>query len=299
MEPLLNTLVQQTLRPAEIIIVDGAQVEDAETEDVVKCLAQKCPIPIRYVRSDEPGTAIQRNIGIDLTVGDFVALIDDDVRLEPDFFEQIMKAYSEDLDKKVGGVVGYRANLYKPMWEMARWRWYKRLRLFSTYEPGRYDYKSGYPINQNLHPPFEGVREVDFITTACAVWRRAVFDEGLRLNASFKGYAVVEDVHLSLKAGRKWRLLQCGSARCVELRASGVRGSRWELGYKKTYNYRYVFVDIVRERTWRQELRFWYVQAIYIIQLLVQGFLKQDIGSFVEIGGRLQGALAALRIKVA
>lgn len=294
--PLLETFVQQTIPPAEIIIVDGAPPDDTRTEAVVRQIALDYPIPVRYIRSDRRGTSIQRNIGIERAVHEFVALIDDDIRIQPDFFEEILNVFEEDVEQLVGGIAGHRVNLYKPMSDLGRWRWYKRLRLFSTYEPGRYDFLSGYPINQNLHPPFEGTREVDFITTACAVWRKAVFASGLRFNESLKGYAVVEDALFSMQAGRKWKLLQCGSARCTELRASGGRVGRRELGYKKAYNYRFLFVTVVPQRTWRQELRFWYVQCVLALQLVLGTLWRRDPGGFSELLGRLHGAWDALRI---
>ena len=296
MGPLLESFRQQTLLPQEIIIVDGASPEDKRTEEIVAQISADYPITIRYVRSERRGSSIQRNAGIDHACTGFIALIDDDIRVESNFFKEIMKVFEEDTEQSIGGIGGYRVNLYAPMSGLRRWRWYKRLRLFSTYEPGHYDFHSGYPINQNLFPPFEGSREVDFITTACAVWRRAVFNSGLRFNESFEGYAVVEDAHFALRARANWRLLQCGSARCIELHAPGGRVSRRELGYKKVYNYRYLFVDIVRQRTRKQELRFWYVQFILAVQLLLGALWRRDSGEFRELVGRLQGIKAAARM---
>ena len=295
-EPLLATFAEQTIRPAEIVIVDGASPDDSRTEVIVQQIAAGYPIPIRYIRSERRGTSVQRNVGIENAVHEFVALIDDDIRIEPSFFEEILNVFEKDTEFLIGGVAGHRVNLYKPMSDLARWRWYKRLRLFSTYEPGRYDFLSGYPINQNLHPPFEGTREVDFITTACAVWRKAVFASGLRFNESLKGYAVVEDALFSMQAGRKWKLLQCGSARCTELNAPGGRVRRRELGYKKVYNYRFLFVTVVPQRTWRHELRFWYVQCVLALQLVLGTLRRRDPSGFAELLGRLHGTWDALRI---
>ena len=77
-----------------------------------------------------------------------------------------------------------------------------RLGIYSNFEPGKFDYKTGYPINVNLQPPFTGTREVDFMTTACAVWRREVLDDGFRFDEFFKNYGVLEDAHFSLRAGK-------------------------------------------------------------------------------------------------
>src|SRR6185295_14617818 len=152
------------------------------------------------------------NVGLDEAQGDFIAFFDDDIRLEPAFLRAALSVFSGDKRVRVGGVVGYRTNGYFSGDEALRWRWYRRLRLLKTYEPGRYDFRCGYPINANMQPPFSGVRSVDFMTTSCAVWRSEVFESGLRFDPFFRDYGVLEDAHLSLKAGREWELLQCGDA---------------------------------------------------------------------------------------
>jgi hypothetical protein len=55
------------------------------------------------------------------------------------------------------------------MQDVQRWRWYKRLWTLTTYEPGKYDFKTGYPINNNnAVTPFQPAKAA---TTACTVWR--------------------------------------------------------------------------------------------------------------------------------
>src|SRR5690606_14674223 len=134
--------------------------------------------------------------------GDFIAFVDDDIRLEPDFLEVLVRQFEADREGKVGGIAGVRTNQRFELRDRQRWRWYQRLRLLSTFEPGRYDYKTGYPINATIASDFTGCREVDFMTTSCAMWRRAVMDAGLRFHPFFRDYGVLEDAHFSLRARR-------------------------------------------------------------------------------------------------
>src|SRR3712207_6715927 len=106
---LLANLSRQILLPHELVLVDGAPAGERETEEVVAAMAPSLPFRCRYIRH-ERGTAIQRNKGIDASVGNFVAFIDDDVRLEPDFFRAMMAAFASDQEGRVGGIVGYRTN---------------------------------------------------------------------------------------------------------------------------------------------------------------------------------------------
>jgi len=285
---LLKDLEKQSFLPTEVIIVDGIVEKNSETEGVVSELRHDLPFPVVFIRQGG-GTAIQRNAGIDAARGDLVAFIDDDVRLEPNFFEKIVEVLSGPLNADVGGAVGYRTNCHLELERSTRWRWYRRLRLFTVFEPGRYDYKCGYPINNSLQPPFSGIREVDFMTTACAVWRRSVFDSGLRFDEFFRDFGVLEDAHFSLKAGRAWRLLQCGDAHCVELHSPNGREDRKKIGFKSVVNYHYVFRDIGGPLSPLQRYRFWRFQAFEAVRIASSAFRRFNAGDIADLRGRAQG----------
>ena len=291
---LLQNLSQQSLLPFELILVDGAPAEEQETEAIVRQQGDKLPFKVRYLRHAR-GTAIQRNAGIELATGNFIAFIDDDVRLDAKFLERMIKAFAADHVQKVGGIVGYRTNQHFELNNRLRWRWYRRLRLLTTYEPGRYDFRSGYPINANMQAPFRGIRKVDFMTTACAIWRREVIDSGLRFDPFFCNYGVLEDAHFSLRAGRVWELWQCGDAHCEELHSAGGRVDRRSIGYKSVVNYYYVFRDIVRPLTWRHQLRFWRFQAFEILRIASSAIRRRRYSDVMELGGRFEGLMAVMR----
>jgi GT2 family glycosyltransferase len=285
---LLENLSQQRVLPHELILVDGAPADELETETTVRRIEESLPFPVRYIRYGG-GTAIQRNRGIEEATGDFVAFVDDDIRLEPDFITALLAVFNTDPTKRVGGVVGYRTNEHFKGQEALRWQWYRRLKLLKTYEPGRYDFESGYPINANMQPPFTGVRRVDFMTTACAMWRREVLASGLRFDVFFRDYGVLEDAHFSLRAGRTWELLQCGDARCLHLGSPNGRANRRRVGYKYVVNYYYVFQDVVRPLTWRHKLRFWRFQGFELLRIASSGIRRRRLADFEEFLGRLEG----------
>lgn len=291
---LLDNLCRQTLLPDEVILVDGAPADERATEAVATAKAGALPFRLRYIRHGG-GTAIQRNVGIDAATGDFIAFIDDDVRLEADFFAALLSAFARADAQQVGGIVGYRTNRHFSPTEHQRWRWYRRLHLLTVYEPGRYDFQSGYPVNANMQAPFTGVRPVDFMTTACAVWRREVLDTGLRFDPFFRDYGVLEDAHFSLRAGQSWQLWQCGDARCAELSSPNGRVDRKRLGFKYVVNYYYVFSDVVRPLTWRHKARFWLFQAFEFGRIAASAVRRRRQADLLELRGRLAGYKAVLQ----
>jgi glycosyltransferase involved in cell wall biosynthesis len=291
---LLQNLCGQTVLPFEVILVDGAPATETETERTVEPMVDSLPFSCRYIRHGG-GTAVQRNVGIDAAMGDFVAFVDDDVRLEPDFIEAVLWIFRADAERKIGGIVGYRSNEHAKHEESVRWRWYRRFKFFTTYEPGRYDFETGYPINANAQPSFSGVRPVDFMTTSCALWRREVLDSGLRFDDFFSDYGVLEDAHFSLRAGRRWQLLQCGDARCSHLSSTNGRVDRRKLGYKYVVNYYYVFKDIVRPLTLRRKVRFWRFQAFELFRIITSAVRRRRLADLKEFQGRIEGIAAIVR----
>ena len=292
---LLHNLSQQVILPFELILVDGAPAEVTTTEETVAELMAALPFRCHYLRQ-EGGTAIQRNAGIDRAAGDFIAFIDDDIRLEPDFLKIIIDAFKNDAAGEVGGIAGYITDRHLDPHASPRWQWYRRLRLFTTYEPGRYDFETGYPINRYLQPPHQELKEIDFMGAGCAVWRRQVLDSGLRFSIFFVGFGVLEDAHFALRAGRRWKLLECGQAHCLHLKSPHGRVNNRKIARMSATNYRFVFIDIVRQRTWNQEFRFWRVQFFDLFRFLVHAFRFGGRESWLTVLGKLEGLALAWRI---
>ena len=290
---LLANLARQEAPPFELLLVDASP--DDATADVVAAAGDDLPFARRYYRATG-GTAIQRNYGIDRAAGDYIAFIDDDIRLEADFFRRMLEAFAEDVDEEVGGVAGYITNQFLDPETSPRWRWYRRLHLFSTYEPGRYDYKTGYPINRYLQPPHDGLRQIDFMGSNCALWRRVVFEKGLRFSEFFAGYGILEDAHLALRASREWRLLENGKARCQHLRSPRSRVDKQEVARKSAVNYRYVFIDMIHRRSLAQEVRFWLVQLLDLARMLAFWIRHPQHQNWMGVVGKTRGILQAARM---
>lgn len=293
---MLENLCKQEYLPTEVILVDGAPDDETRTRSLVKNINKNLPFNTKYIRKGG-GTAIQRNIGIEAAKGNLICFIDDDIRLENDFLKIIVKYFQNSIYSDVGGIVGYRMNETINPKNHRRWTWYKRLGIYKSFEPGKYDYQTGYPINANLQTPFIGIKEVDFMTTACAVWRREVMDNGLRFDEFFKDYGVLEDAHFSLRAGEKWKLFQVGHARCIHLRSKKARENPFLVASKTAVNYRYVFIDIIKKRTLMQEIRFWRVQIFDLCHFVIYALRHWGKDEWLKVFGKISGISKAIYLK--
>lgn len=240
----------------------------------------------------ERGTAGQRNAGIDRASGSFIALIDDDIRLADDFFVQCLRTLKNRPD--VGAVCGLIVNQVIDPTLSTQWKWAQRLRCFGTFEPGRFDWSSGHPVPRYLGGIHEDERSIEVMGAGCAVWKREVFDRGLRFDPWFSGYGMLEDVHLSVRASRSFELLEVGKARCSHLQAAAARPDPEELAFRSVVSYRYLFRDVVRTPTMRQQVRWWYAQLIDLIRLL-RHVRFDDPGSLAPVRGKLRGFYHAVR----
>jgi glycosyltransferase involved in cell wall biosynthesis len=68
----LESILDQTLAPTEVIVVDDGSVDD--TESIIKRLSSE----IKYLRIDNSGVCNARNIGVSLTVSPLIAFCDSD-----------------------------------------------------------------------------------------------------------------------------------------------------------------------------------------------------------------------------
>ena len=85
----INSVVQQTVAPAEIIVVD-----DGST-DATRQLIKKHFSEVKYLYQTNRGVSAARNVGINAASGDWLALLDSDDEWLPGKLEQQIKLINE------------------------------------------------------------------------------------------------------------------------------------------------------------------------------------------------------------
>jgi glycosyltransferase involved in cell wall biosynthesis len=105
----IETLLQQTVQPLELIIVDQSP-EPTFTRPI--------SIPLTCIHDPSlSGASVARNVAMDHARGDIWLFLDDDVLLEPQFIEEILKAYNTS----VTGVSGIIMNYLTPPLKQRLW----------------------------------------------------------------------------------------------------------------------------------------------------------------------------------
>jgi len=188
---LLASILSQTYKPIEVIIVDDTpttEIENLCEEYKDKFAGQG--IELIYVRNHKVrSAAIARNIGVERAKGDIILFLDSDVVLFEDFIEKIVEVFREK--PHALGVQGYMSTLPRrkdrldPLRDVFN-------RIFHTY------YR--YPENScrlfEYPSKLTKVIECEWMSGCASAYRREVFNE-FKFDENLKGYSFMEDVLLS------------------------------------------------------------------------------------------------------
>jgi glycosyltransferase involved in cell wall biosynthesis/SAM-dependent methyltransferase len=100
-EQSLRSILAQTLRPDEIIVVDDGSTDNGAA--IVRTLIDK-GLPIRLLSKQNGGQASARNHGIRSSTGDLIALLDQDDAWYPHHLEELIKPF---LTGSIGRELGW------------------------------------------------------------------------------------------------------------------------------------------------------------------------------------------------
>ena len=212
---LLQSVQLQTLYPDEILIIDGSI--NQETKAVI---SENQFRNLHYFLAPENfrGLTKQRNFGIEkaAVTSDVIAFLDDDTELTRNYFEELIKTFTDK--PEISGVGGVAIN--ENRWSVAEPnKIYDPIRYFqmdgfvykegqrnvvrnylglqSNLGPGRMpDYSHGktcgFPLNDKTH-------EVDLLIGMSFAFRKKVFDS-TQFSTYFEGYGLYEDADFSIRA---------------------------------------------------------------------------------------------------
>lgn len=253
---LLQSVQEQTLYPDEILVIDGS-----DNEDIKRLLIENKFNNLNYfqVSDDFRGLTKQRNYGVERVsdLVDVICFLDDDILLEPDYFEKLLNTYG--VYKNALGVGGLITNEvqwenvgfdYKPKlteyfydgWkrkEGSRFVLRKRLGLDSDCPPG---YSSMFSHGRSIGflPPSGKTYPVEMLMGGVASYRKEVFEK-TKFSTYFEGYGLYEDADFSLRVSQRGLLYVNTSAKLYHHHEASGRPNKYQYGKMVVRNGWYVW----------------------------------------------------------
>lgn len=137
----------------EIVVVDNAAETDRTAALVRDRYGAGCPVAVRYVTEDAPGSASARNRGMRVVEGDIVAFTDDDVVVDHDWLAEVARGL--DRAPEAGCISGL---LLPVELETPAQVWFEQYGGFSRgFERRVFDLGANRPADSPLYPYAAGI----------------------------------------------------------------------------------------------------------------------------------------------
>lgn len=229
----LESIAQQTYLPDELIIVDSSDTP-LITFDIFNMLFCPKTFPhtqLKY-RHSLPGLTHQRNVGIDLAIGDVIYFFDDDVILDPHYIKQMQRIFAGH--PHYAGGMGSITNLG----HTSKIQYFFR-RLFLVHR----NYSSGMFTLSGMPTHTYGTnifKNVEALGGCCCAYRSHVFQQQ-KFDENLKRYAFMEDCDFSARVSRKYKLFYNPYAQLVHLQSPLAREKLLDFRTMYIQYYTYLF----------------------------------------------------------
>jgi len=274
------SICDQSVSPFEIIIVHG-ETGGNIVEMLTPSLSEKA-IVFKYIRAIR-SLVIQRNTGIDHATGDVVVFLDDDVILNPEYFERLMDVYREKWRDNLGGVQGVIIENS----EIKHWnplQTISRIFLMSNVTGKG-------TLLTSANPAFRGnsrtVEKVEIFSGCMMSFRRDVLQK-YRFDENFREFWAYDDVELSYRISRQYDLYQTPFARLHHLSSSFSYEGYGKVARMSVVNRFYLFKKYFAHSKWNWCLFAWSNFGEVLINLMqcAKHMNLKPITGFIE-GWRL------------
>jgi GT2 family glycosyltransferase len=267
-----------------MIVVDGSS--DDSTQNLCQEEIPGLATQINYYRATEIGAASQRNQAMAYASQEVILLMDDDIILEPDCLARLWTALQSD--PQMGGVNAMITNQrYLPPGPISR----SLFRFLHGCEESSYAGKCIGPALNLLPADDPGLPEVvpvEWLNTTCTLYRREVLPVPL-FPENFTGYSLMEDVALSLRVGKKWKLSNARTARIFHDSQPGDhKNNPATLAKMELVNRFYIINSILGQHQVADYMKFAVIEIFGIVASLVSA------NGWLNLPLIIQGKLAGL-----
>ena len=251
---LLGSVVEQTLFPNQILIIDGSKNDETRKE-----LEGYSIKNLEYFKVGENsrGLTKQRNFGIERVAisSEVVCFLDDDIVITPTYFQNLLDTYRKFPDAlAVGGYIKNEVEWIKDKEVIkfddfeydgftrklgSRHLLRKKLGLQPDVSPGYMPkFSNGYAIG--FLPPTGKNYKVECFMGGVASYRKELFNK-IKFSSYFEGYGLYEDMDFCLRASQLGQLYVNTSAQLYHHHNQSGRPNQFKYGKMVIRNGWYVW----------------------------------------------------------
>lgn len=269
---LLETIFNQTLQPSEVIIMDDGNLPFEFIQKQKEKFNEK-GIEFIYYKKDHSkerrGLSESKNIGLKLAKNEIVFILDDDVELEKNFFEEIMKIWEENKDnEKLIGVGGWVKNQRKKTIFENIFN-----KIFGLSSKIAWDINNvGYQV---WNPDIKTPTKCFYIEGCLSSFRKKEFEKlGYFLTFS-GGRTALEDIEFCLRAKKSgYYFFINPNAKAMHKKSKTSREKAFLIGFKESQNRKIIFKKHCQQDLFHKIWFFWASFGWILRQFLALNFKK-------------------------
>lgn len=258
----VHSALAQSSLPKEIIIVDAGDLGDLKIE--LESSIREKGIHFIYWQA-KPSTTKQRNIGAKYATGDILFFLDDDIELAEDYFYEIIRIYVEKLDENIGGAIGVNIDLSSQPIQPILLKIYSKIFFLREVK------KSGIArLKRSNFPVFvpypKNVQTCEVMPAGAVSYSRHVFNQFM-FDGSHEGYVMAEDVDLSYRVSRAYKLYITPYAKYVHHDSPISQKEVNERERRRIYFTQYFFKKNLSQKSINWIFRYWSLFGLFIFYL--------------------------------
>lgn len=245
LERTLRSLFAQSCLPSQIVVIDGST--DGHSRTLLAGLAWQHPrLRMEWLHADKRGAAAQRNQGVRAARQPFILFMDDDILFDDACLARLWRAF--EADSCLGGASTMIKNQrYEKPGCVSR-------TIYAIFDGKPSRTYAGRVIGPavNLLPEdnddLPEVMPVEWLNTTCTLYRASALPTPT-FDSVFSGYSLMEDVTLSLRVAKTWRIANARTARIFHDSQPGAHKSNVaDLAEMSVLNRHYVMTSVLERR---------------------------------------------------
>lgn len=308
---LLTSVVSCSIKPRDIIIVDSSP-DDGTSDIVSKFISEDVRLNYYKVNEEHRGLTRQRNFGISKLADDteIVAFLDDDIKVEPDYFKVLLETYRSCPDAIGAGGLDLQNNNYFRKEPGAKYNKFKYYEIdgWVAAEPLRYKARKLFGLLPSLQPglipdfshgrsvlpPTGKIYEVEHFTGMSMSFRMELFSN-IEFSHFFEGYGLYEDFDFCVRALKYGKLYINTNAKVWHFHESSGRPDLYKYGKMVIRNGWYVWRVRYPSPSVKSRVK-WHATTILLTSIrLMNAIVGSDKkNAFIEFLGRISAWFGVL-----